>query len=188
MTTQIASTGFSPANPFNPGHFRITVAEAMIAASAAGLSLLAEVPIWAMFIGWISYFTRGMDLRNGAVNLGCVIIGVGLGMAAGLSVSALAPVLGTPAQIVVVFGLALVVLSLRFLPTFNNLLGFFLGLVAFFASHLQPGLPTLLTLSSAALLGAAAAWTASTVQHRLERAPAGERSTSLRSTGKDLSS
>lgn len=138
--------------------------ESLVAAGAATIgALLLEVPVWAVFIGWISFFTRGANLRQGVVNLACVWAGIAIGMAAGWSLSLLSPLLGGIAVMPVVFAVAMVVLSLRALPVYNNLLGFFLGLVAFFAAHAAPSAAIFLELGLAATLGAAAAWLASRV-------------------------
>jgi hypothetical protein len=55
---------------------KITVGESIVATLAATVSaLVLEVPVWAMFVGWISYFTRGVNPRQGMVNLACVLVG-----------------------------------------------------------------------------------------------------------------
>lgn len=147
----------------------ITVGEAIIAALAAALSaLVLEVPVWAMFVGWIAYFTRGQTLRHGVVNLTCVLAGIALGLGAGASMQALSPQLGAATLTLVVFATALVVLSLRRLPVFNNLLGFFLGLVAYFASHQPPAWTTFVDLGLAAGIGTAAAFLAASL-HSVSR-------------------
>ena len=142
----------------------ITVGESIVAALAATLSaLVLEVPVWAMFVGWISYFTRGLTLRHGAVNLVCVLAGIGLGIGAGAGMQALSPQVGAAALTLVVFTVALIVLSLRHLPVFNNLPGFFLGLVAYFASHQPPVWATFAELGLAAMVGAVAAFLAASL-------------------------
>lgn len=40
----------------------------VIAAAAAHLSTLAAIPVWAMFMGWVAYFTRGHSARDGLIN------------------------------------------------------------------------------------------------------------------------
>lgn len=153
--------------------FKITLGESVVATCAATISaLVLEVPVWAMFVGWISYFTRGVNLRQGLVNLVCVFIGLGLGIAAGAATHALTPHLGPVALTAVVFAMSLVVLSLRHLPVFNNLLGFFLGLVAFFASHQPPSWVVFADLAMAAAVGTTAAWIAVLLQRRALRADA----------------
>lgn len=157
---------------FAPINLKITVVESVITALAASAAVLSELPIWAMFVGWIAYFTRGLDLRHGLINLGCVMIGLCLGIGAASVLGSLGRPPGLGEQAAVVFGVALIVLSLRFLPVFNNLLGFFLGLVAWFAAHLPPGAAGLMTLAGAATLGSLAGWIAHSLQRRLAH-PAG---------------
>lgn len=151
--------------------FKITLGESAVATCAAAISaLVLEVPVWATFVGWISYFTRGVNLRQGLINLACVLIGLGLGSAAGAATHALTPHLGPIAVTAVVFAVSVVVLSLRHLPMFNNLLGFFLGLVAFFASHQPPSWGAFADLGMAAAVGTTAAWIAVALQRRALRA------------------
>ena len=57
-----------------------------------------------------------------------------------------------------VFIVALIVVGLRGLPVFNNLLGYFLGLVAWFAAHLEPSLEGLVQLAGASAIGSIAGW------------------------------
>ena len=126
----------------------------------------AVATFWAMFVGWISYFTRGVNLRDGLINLACVLTGVGIGLAAGAATHALTPELGPAALTAVVFGVAVVVLSLRHIPVFNNLLGFFLGVVAYFASEQAPSWIAFTELGLAAAVGTGAAWIAVVLQRR----------------------
>ncbi|UUZ78065.1 DUF1097 domain-containing protein [Polaromonas sp. P1(28)-13] len=147
----------------------LTVAAAVTAAAAAGLSATLALPVWAMFIGWVAFFTRGITARDGIVNALCVALGLGFGMAAALGLGALGPALGALALPLVVFAVAVVVVSLRAAPVLNNILCYFLGLIAFFASHLPPSLAAFAGLASAVVLGSLAAWTAHAMQHRITR-------------------
>lgn len=149
---------------------KVIFGESVVAALAATLSALAlDVPVWAMFVGWISYFTRGLNLRQGVVNLACVLVGLTVGIAAGAAMHALTPHLGAFTVTTVVFAVAVVVLSLRHVPVFNNLLGFFLGLVAYFASHQPPSWSAFTELGLAAAVGASAAFIASLLHQHVHR-------------------
>jgi hypothetical protein len=153
-------------------HLKIVLGESVVASSAATLSaLVLEVPVWAMFVGWLAFFTRGLNLRHGLVNLTCVMIGVGLGIGAAHTLAALGPHLGAYAISAVVFVITVVALSLAKVPVINNLLGFFLGLVTYFASHLPPSLGTLVQLGLAAAVGTTAALLAHAWQGRVNAAP-----------------
>lgn len=145
----------------------ITVVEALVTAAAAAVVLLAGLPLWVMFVGWISYYTRGVTPRDGALNYLCVLIGLAIGFGAGSALGRLGPEVTFFEQVAVIFGVALVVLSLRFLPKANNLLAFFLGLVTFFAAHAEPTLAALVPLAIAAAIGAAAGAVAHALQSRI---------------------
>lgn len=152
---------------------QVVLGESVIAASAATLSALVfEVPVWAMFVGWIAFFTRGLNLKQGAINLACVLIGVLLAIAAVQAMPLLGAHLGPYAISALVFGVTVIVLSLARAPVFNNLLGFFLGLVAYFASHQPPSMATFGMLALASTTGAIAAFLAHALQKRLQRGAA----------------
>jgi hypothetical protein len=147
----------------------LTVAAAVTAAAAAGLSATLALPVWAMFIGWVAFFTRGITARDGTVNALCVALGLVFGMAAALGLGASGPSLGALALPLVVFAVAVAVISLRAAPVLNNILCYFLGLIAFFASHQPPSLAAFAQLASAVVLGSLAAWTAHALQQRITR-------------------
>ncbi len=146
-----------------------SVAAAATAAVASVSSLAFGLPVWAMFIGWVAFFTRGMTARDGLVNFGCVALGVAIGIAAATSIGVLGASLGMFALPVVVFVVALVVVSLRAMPLMNNILCYFLGLIAFFAAHMEPALDSLVHLGSASALGSTAGWVSMKLQQRLPK-------------------
>jgi hypothetical protein len=163
-----------PGNTAHTGQSRLmftsfTAVAAFTAALAAGSSLLLALPVWAMFVGWVAFFSRGLTLRDGLVNLCCVLTGIVFGMGAALSIGALAPTLGLFALPVVVFGVAMIVVSLRASRTMNNIIAYFLGLIAYFASHLEPSLESFAELGGAGTLGSFAAWLSHLAQQRLLR-------------------
>ncbi|SDG80468.1 Protein of unknown function [Pseudomonas flavescens] len=154
-------------------HLKIVFGESLVAASAATFSVLVlEMPVWAMFIGWIAFFTRGLNLHSGLINLGCVLIGLLLGMLAARTHAALEPLLGAYTITLVVTIITVIALSLARLPVFNNLLGFFLGLAAFFASQLPPTVGTFAALGLVTGVGSSAGFLAISWQRRVNRGPA----------------
>jgi len=157
------------ANPWGK-HLKIVLGESVVASSAATFSVMAlELPVWAMFVGWIAFFTRGLNLRSGLVNLACVLIGLALGIGAAHLLAALDPLLGAYAITAVVTVITAIALSLARVPVFNNLLGFFLGLVAYFAAHQPPTLGTFASLGLAAAIGTTAGFLAHAWQHRVNQ-------------------
>ncbi len=149
---------------------KVILGESVVASSAATISvMLLDVPVWAMFVGWISFFTRGLTLRQGLINFACLLMGVTLGIGAAHALAALTPHLGAYAITGVVFAITIIALSLAKAPVFNNLLCFFLGLVAYFAFHQPPTLTTFATLSLAAAVGVAAAFLAHSLQKLIQR-------------------
>ncbi len=163
-------TAIVSAAPAPSGKLRflaISAAAAVTAASAAHFSNLIAVPAWAMFMGWVAYYTRGHSGRDGLVNYACLALGICLGFIAVMAVGTLAPSFGTFALPVVVLVVATLVVSLRALPVLSNIPAYFLGLVTVFAAHVQPTLYAVAELGSAGAIGSFAAWFASRWQHRL---------------------
>lgn len=146
--------------------FKAILCISVAASLAATVSAQINVPVWATFMGWIAFFTRGMTARDGAINLACLLIGLIIGITAGLAGGALTPYLGAWTMTVLVLIATFMLLSLGLLPVINNVLGFFLGLVCYFASHLPPTLDTFVELGMALTLGVAGALLASLSQKR----------------------
>jgi hypothetical protein len=144
-----------------------TITAALVAATAAHISLTLAFAPWAMFMGWVAYFTRTPSAAEGLRSFTCVVVGLGLGAMATTAVGALTPALGGLAFPVTVFGTALIVIAARSLPALNNLLAYFIGLITFFAAHMEPGLSAVLELAAAISLGALAGWLAQNVESRI---------------------
>lgn len=151
-----------------------TLVAAVTAAAAATLSQSLALPVWAMFIGWIAFYTRGLHLRAAIENLACVGVGLVVGLMATLALQALSGAVAAGVALpIVVLCVAILVVSLRGLPVMGNLLGYFLGLVAWFAAHLEPSFESVARLFGAGALGSSAGWISHTVSMRLSRASAG---------------
>jgi hypothetical protein len=147
-----------------------TVVAAVTAATAALASVTLSLPLWAMFIGWVAYFTRRPSARDGLANLTCLVLGSALGIGGSLSIATLMPKFGVASIAIVVFVVATIVMSLRVVPIANNILSYFLGLIGYFASRQEAALSTFVLLGATFALGSFAAWIANTIQSRLIRA------------------
>jgi len=145
----------------------ITAAAALTAAIAATTSASLGWPVWAMFMGWVAFFTRGHSAREASFSYVCLAAGIAMGTVAVLSVGALMPLLGPLSFGVVVFFVAMIVVTLRVAAPFNNIPAYFLGLITFFAAHLEPSMLALVELLSVSGLGTFAAWLAHRVQSRI---------------------
>ncbi|MEB2621132.1 DUF1097 domain-containing protein [Pseudomonas sp. YuFO8] len=145
----------------------MTGVAAATASAAAATSLSVGLPVWAMFIGWVAFFSRGHSGRDGLINYASVLAGLVIGMVAATAIAWLSPSIGKSALPLVVFVVAMMVVSLRAVPVMNNVLAYFLGLIAFFAAHLEPSLDAVLRLGGASAIGSAAAWASLKVQQRI---------------------
>ena len=147
----------------------LTLIAAIVASIAATASAGLGWPVWAMFVGWVAFFTGGHSARSALASYLCVAAGIGFGVFAAMAVSSLLPLIDFFAFGVVVFVVAIVVVSLRAAPFLNNVAAYFLGLIAFFASHLAPGLASFLELAMAGAVGTLAAWTAHQVSGQVAK-------------------
>ncbi|TCU18214.1 DUF1097 domain-containing protein [Rhizobium sullae] len=139
---------------------------AAVASTAAFTSLHLGIAPWAMFIGWVAYFTRPISARQGIYTWLCVLCGLAFGAAAVLALQGLMPIMGSFALFVVVFAVAMVVVSMRAVRALDNIPAWFLGLIAFFASHAEPSLAAISELAGAGALGTAAGWASQRLQGR----------------------
>jgi hypothetical protein len=141
----------------------LTVSAALTAAVAAFAALSLGLPPWAMFMGWVAYYTRPTP-SDGLQTFACVVVGLALGALASVMAGSLGPAFGSAALPIVVFGVACAVISTRGLPMFNNLLGYFIGLITFFAAHQPPALETIGSHAAAIGVGFAAGLISQRVQ------------------------
>ncbi|WP_199197101.1 DUF1097 domain-containing protein [Ensifer sp. NM-2] len=126
MAAQTEPTGRAPsAWKFN----LLTLVAATTAAVAATTSASVGWPVWAMFMGWVAFFTRGHTAREALTSYICLAVGIAIGMAAALALRALMPAMGALAFGPVVFVVAMIVVSLRATAPVNNVPAYFLGLI-----------------------------------------------------------
>ncbi|CAE6754037.1 hypothetical protein R70006_03167 [Paraburkholderia domus] len=129
----------------------------LVAAVAAQASAVMSLPVWMMFIGWTAFGSGRGNVRAGVAAIGCLFVGYLLGMAGLLGVGYLGPAMGALALPVVVF-LLVVVAMLAQLTPLDSIVGYFLGMTAYFASGLKPDATTFFSLATAGLIGGAAGW------------------------------
>ncbi|WP_017957201.1 DUF1097 domain-containing protein [Rhizobium leguminosarum] len=166
-TKTTASAVRSGSNSGTGLYIILTLTAALTAATAAQTSLLLTLPPWVMFMGWVAYFTRRPSAAEGFQSWVCTVLGLCVGAAAVLAVPLLAPTLGSVAFPVVVLCVALTVISTRGLPVLSNLLGYFIGLITFFAAHLEPEFSSIAKLGSATAIGSIAGWVVQTVEKKI---------------------
>lgn len=147
----------------------LTLAAATTAAIAASTSASLGWSVWAMFVGWVAYFTRGHSAKDAFYSYLCLVIGIAFGTAAAMAVGALLPLMGPLAFAPIVFVVAMVVVSLRAAAPLNNIPAYFLGLITFFAAHRPPSLVAFGELAAVSAIGTLAAWLAHRWQTRILR-------------------
>jgi hypothetical protein len=158
-----------------PSRFHaITLIGAAVAATTTFVTIAAGLPAWAMFLGWVAYSSSAKTKREGVGNLISFLVGLNFGAATSLTIGFLTPSLGGAAVPLAIFGVVIIVLSLRALPPINNPLAYILGLVSFFASGQVPSVSILAVLAVAGLIGALGAVVTNFLQsHTIHRASNG---------------
>lgn len=135
-----------------------TVIAAVVAALASWSSAVLALEVWAMFAGFIAWFTRPMSARAGVYSMICLFLGIALGALAHIATEALTPSLGAFALPLVVFVVGVLIVGLRTTRVVDNMLAWFIGLVTFFAAEVEIAPGTLLELGSACAIGGFAGW------------------------------
>ncbi|MAE74387.1 MAG: hypothetical protein CL675_09850 [Bdellovibrionaceae bacterium] len=152
--------------------YTVIIAEALVAATAATIcSSLLHAPVWIMFVGWVSFFTKNPSLKGGSLNVGATLLGVAIGTLALTGLATLSPQIGPLAVTAVVFSVALTVLLMARFPATSNPLSVFLGLIAFFAIHESPSIATVIKLTLPILLGGIAAYLAFSIHAASPKSP-----------------
>ena len=144
-----------------------TVIAGIVAAVAAFGSVLLSLEPWAMFVGWVAWFTRPASLVQGINAIVCLWLGLVLAVLGHFSVEIFSPAIGLAALPLTVFFLAIVAVGLRTTPVLNNMLAWFLGLVAFFAAEPEAVVPGFLALVAATAIGALAGYVCQALQRQL---------------------
>jgi hypothetical protein len=130
----------------------------LVAAIAAVVTVTLSLKIWAMFIGWTCFGTSAGNVKRGFAAIACLLIGVALAMGSIVVLQAISPFTGAWALPIVIFGLAVIAMLSLLTPPLDSVPGYFLGMTAFYASQLEPGLPAYIQITSAALIGGVAGW------------------------------
>ncbi len=73
-----------------------------------------------MFIGWIAYYTRPMSVREGLSSSLCVWLGLTIGAIAATALGVLSSKIGILGLPIIVFFVAMVVITMRKFSIVNN--------------------------------------------------------------------
>ena len=141
-----------------------TLIAAIVASIAATTSAYLSVPPWVMFIGWVAYFTHPGTLSNTFLSMLCVCLGILTGIIAAIGIGTLLPDIGAAAFAVVVFFVGIFVISLRGVPWVSNSAAWFLGLIMYFAAHVEPSIESLFPLFSMVIFGTISGYIAHQMQ------------------------
>ena len=143
-----------------------TVVVALVASSATWLSATLNLEVWIMFTGFIAWFTGPSSLRESLSALLSFYLGMLLAVAAHAATGVLVPYLGSLALPAVVFVCASFIVGLRTTSYLHNMLAWFLGMVTFFASHLEASVQNFQILIGTSIIGGIAGWLCQAINKR----------------------
>jgi hypothetical protein len=166
MTHSISTPARQPALAF----LAVGAIAAVTASAVATSSLALGFFPWAMFVGWVAWYTRPTSVRQGFATWLCLLGGLAFGALAVTALRTLTPGLGVFALSAVVFVVALSVVSMRNVRLVDNIPAWFLGLIAFFASHMEPGVISVAELGVTSAMGVGGGWLSMQLQRRLAAA------------------
>lgn len=144
---------------FKKSLFILTL-EALIASIAATITLKLSFPVWIMFIGWVSFFSRSPCLKNGLLNTLSTISGVFIGIGATFFIKYFTPYMASYSLSLATFIVAVVVLSMGFFTKLNNVVAIFLGVITYFALHQPFSIENLISILGAISIGSLAGFLA----------------------------
>lgn len=151
-------------NIFSAQHTKGTLIATVVASLTALICAYFGMTTWYMFIGWVAYFMRPTSFVNMLSTGLCVSLGIILAVLAASGIGLLMPTLGILSFSVIVFIVAVIVLTLRSLPIIGNPLAWFLGLITYFAAHIEPSLYNLAPMIATIYLGALAGFVTYKIQ------------------------
>jgi hypothetical protein len=156
----VQNDNHSRINNFRSSLVSHSLACGLIAAIAALVCYKTNLPLWAMFLGWVVLHTSEVAWRKAIANWVNLLLGLALGMGATLCVEWLVPKVHLLALPFTVFMTTVIIVLVRAARPINNSIATFLGLIAFLACHMNPTFSTLYLLVAATTTGLVAAWIA----------------------------
>lgn len=136
-------------------------------ALAVWVSSTFGLPAWVLFIGWVAYYAFGKTPLKAMNSFLLILAGIVLAMLVqytGVWLTGYFQNFGFPVAVFFLVGFLGVIKSVKGI---NNLLAYFLGMIAFFGAHLSAGLSGLFQLGIPLALGFMFAWSLDTIQCHL---------------------
>jgi hypothetical protein len=135
-----------------------------IAGAALWLGTTLGLLSWVLFLAWVAYGLTGSSVRAGLRLLAALVAGAAAGWAV-LGLGAASEAALGPAALPVAIGLACGALAvLDDLPPLDNVPGYFLGMIAFFAAGAEPTPAAIAAIAVPAALGIGCGWLATALR------------------------
>ena len=148
------------------GFVLYTLVAATVTAASTWVSTVIEIEIWAMFTGFVAWFTSQSSTRDAALAMVCLWLGMAMAVVASIATAWLTPYAGSISLPIVVFFVACTILGIRKIGPIQNLVCWFMGLVAYFAAGRMTEPLTLFELIAASAGGGIAGWVCQTATAR----------------------
>lgn len=145
----------------------------LVVGAMAGVALWVTEALgfrpWVLFLAWVGYGLLGASLKVGCKLLAGFGVGAAAGMATFIVGEALGPWLNSFAMPLALALSCGILAALEKRPPLDVVPAYFLGMIAFFATGAEPGMPLLWSLTAAAAIGVVWGWSAAKLRGRLER-------------------
>jgi hypothetical protein len=139
-----------------PNFLAVVAWVAVMGALTAAVCGAIGVQAWIMFIGWCTYLTGNGSPKAGGSAVSCALLGVPAGMAGAVLLNNLTSLGSNTALTITVFVLAFGAMLSILTPPINSVVGYFLGMSAYFGSRLEPSLGNIAPLVVPLAIGGAA--------------------------------
>jgi hypothetical protein len=139
-----------------PNFMVVVVWVALMGGLTAAVCGAIGVQAWVMFIGWCTYLTGNGSPKAGGSAVSCALLGVPAGMAGAVLLGHLTSLGPNAALSITVFVLAFGAMLTILTPPVNSVVGYFLGMSAYFGSRLEPTLANIAPLVVPLAIGGAA--------------------------------
>ncbi len=135
-----------------------TVTAAAITAAATWASVALHYPVWVVFVGFIAWYVRPTSMLDSLYGVVCLWSGIAMAILSALATRSLLPITGAATLALVVFVVAVMILSLRSTKVLDNLICWFLGLVTYYGMNAPLAPAKILLIAAATGLGALTGW------------------------------
>lgn len=148
--------------------FQQAITMGLISAIAVFISSYFQLPIWVLFMAWVSYYLFDMNLKSALTIFTQQVLGILIAIIiqyGGTELKALVGDFGFP---IIIFIIMSGVFYISKLKHFNNIPAYFLGMIVWFGSSTPYSINRFLLLGITLIMGYIFAWINVVISGRIE--------------------